>query len=372
MIHGDRVRQARELQGLTQTDFAERLEVAQSAVARIENGSLEPSEDLLGRISLLTRFPPTFFRQPPSDDLPMGSLLYRARLSVSKRKRAQAWRLAQLYYESADQLRQQLNVPPIRLPQLQEDPVTAARLARSALGLSPDGPIKNLVGTLERAGLIVVALPLRIQGLDAFSVWPGHQSKPPLIALLETTEGDRQRFSTAHEVGELVLHHPPTGTVTAMEHEANVFAAELLLPADSIGDELVPPVTLGSLAELKLRWGVSMQALIRRARDLNSITERQYRYLFEQLSTRGWKTQEPENLRIPAERPRALAKMVELLYGKDVDLSRLANELSRPEQFVRTMLEAHSFSNPMETKPSNGGKLLQLPHRQKQDAQELS
>jgi Zn-dependent peptidase ImmA (M78 family)/DNA-binding XRE family transcriptional regulator len=374
MIYGDRVRQVRELHGFTQTRFANELEVTQSTIARIENDSdsLEPSEDLLARIAMLTRFPPSFFRQPPSDDLPMGSLLYRSRESVSGQKRAKAWRLAQLYFESVDSLRQQLNVPPVRLPRtLEEDPITAARLTRSALGFPPTGPIKNLVAGLERGGVIIVALPLHIEGLDAFSLWPAGHTKPPVIALLETSEGDRQRFSTAHEVGELVLHQRPAGTVSEMEQGANRFAAEFLLPAESISEDLIPPVTLGSVAELKPRWGVSMQALIRRARGLDIITTRQYHYLFEQLGARNWKIQEPANLRIAPEQPRALSKMIELLYGKDVDISRLANELSRSEQFLRTMLTAHSWLGNSASEPSPSGKLLHLPSRKSHHSQQL-
>jgi Zn-dependent peptidase ImmA (M78 family)/transcriptional regulator with XRE-family HTH domain len=346
MIVGDRVRQARESLGLTQTELAERLDVGQAMIAQLESGRRQPSADLLTRISFLTGYPLSFFRQPALDDFPMGSLLYRARTSVSARQRVRAFRIAQTYFECVKRLREQLDVPAVRLPRLREDAVTAAQLTRSALGLSPDGPVRNLVRVLERSGVIVLQLPLRVAGLDAFSAWPAHAASPPVIALLETTEGDRQRFSTAHEVGELVLHAQPTGTITEMDAEANAFAAELLLPAKAMLEEIAVPVTLGSLSELKLRWGVSIQALIRRARDLEIISDRQYRYLFEQLSAKGWRLREPENLRIRVETPRAFLTMVELLYGKRLDISRLAADLHHTEAFIVRLLESHGALPP--------------------------
>ena len=56
-----------------------------------------------------------------------------------------------------------------------------------------------------------------------------------------------------------------------------------------------------------------------------------YRYLFEQLSQRGWRVNEPANLDIPKEKPRLIQKMIEQLYensniieliAKDVNLSK--------------------------------------------------
>ncbi len=86
------------------------------------------------------------------------------------------------------------------------------------------------------------------------------------------------------------------------------------MPEDAIKHELVTPVTLTSIATLKPKWGVSMQALIYRAHSLKIITDRQYRYLFEQLSAKGWRTREPSNLDIPIETPQAFGKMVQSVY----------------------------------------------------------
>jgi len=77
----------------------------------------------------------------------------------------------------------------------------------------------------------------------------------------------------------------------------------------------VPPVTLATVAKLKPRWRVSIQALIRRARDLAIISDRQYHYLFQQLSARGWRKREPAQFDVAAEKPRAFRKMAEVLYG---------------------------------------------------------
>ena len=107
----------------------------------------------------------------------------------------------------------------------------------------------------------------------------------------------------------------PMRSVREIEKEAFAFAAEFLMPADAMRGELVPPITLTSVARLKPKWGVSMQALIHRAKDLDIVSDRQYRYLFQQLTARGWRYSEPANLDVPIEKPRLITKLAEVAYG---------------------------------------------------------
>lgn len=342
MIYGERVKMARELRGLTQTELAARVGVNSSAIARIETGSLEPSEGLLDSIALQTRFPSTFFRRQPPSEFPEGSLQYRALISVPARERAQARRWAQAAWDCLREMSMRLKLTPVRLQPLSEEPEAAARITRSALGLSPDTPIPHLIRAVEKAGVLAISLPVAISGLDAFSTWINGNPPRPVIVLLDGVPGDRLRFSTAHELGELIVNTPPRGSRHEMELRANRFAAELLMPEVAMRQEIVLPVTLVSIAELKLRWRVSMQALIRRARDLKIITPRQYTYLQEQMGTKGWRRVEPPNLDVPIERPRAMRKMAELVYGDPIDYKKLGGDLSMTAQMVREIIEGRA------------------------------
>ena len=104
--------------------------------------------------------------------------------------------------------------------------------------------------------------------------------------------------------------------------------------------EIYQPVTLTGLAEMKPRWGVSIQALIRRALDLEMITRRQYKYLFEQLGARGWRMHEP--IAVPVEKPRALRQMAELIYGDPIDYERFASDTALTVRFLKRLIEAYA------------------------------
>jgi Zn-dependent peptidase ImmA (M78 family)/transcriptional regulator with XRE-family HTH domain len=335
-----RLRQARELRGLTQTALARQVGVHPSAIAQLETGRMQPSPEVLEALGRATGVPPAFFTRPSGPVLPLGSLRFRARAAMTARQRRQAWAYAEILYELMASLAAQTEYPAPRLPRLAGDPMAAAVDTRQALGLPPDQPIGPLIRTLEHHGVWVLAIPVSLPRRDACSAWAGGDGATPVIVVAATAAGDRRRFSVAHEVGHLVLHHLPEGTLHALERQADAFAEAFLLPEAAMRAALVPPITLTTLADLKARWGVSLQALIRRAHTLDLLTASQYRSLSAQLGARGWRTQEP--IAVPVERPRALRQLAELLYGRPLETQRLAHELSLDPAFVQELLEAHA------------------------------
>ena len=344
MIYGTRVREARELRGLTQSQLAERLGVDHSTIALLEADRIrELRPDLVQGLAQATSLPVAFLEDPDLRDFPIGSLLFRARGDMSKKEEAEARAWGSVIYRRVDSLAQRLKIPGVTLPRLIDvTPEEAATFTRAALGLSPDGPIPHLINAAERAGVLVLALPIEMPRRDAFSAWVGEAILRPVIAVVTGVPGDRLRFSVAHELGHLVMHQGHPMRIHQIEDEAGSFAEALLMPAEGIAADLVPPLTLTQIARLKPRWGVSIQALVRRAYRLDLLTKRQYTYMFEQIGQRGWRLHEPDNLSVKVERPRAVRKMIEVLYGLPLDYRRLAQDMRLHPHQVRQIVEAHA------------------------------
>ncbi len=64
----------------------------------------------------------------------------------------------------------------------------------------------------------------------------------------------------------------------------------------------------------------------------------EYRYLQEQIGLKGWRVREPGT--IPVERPRALRKMVEVLYGSAIDYRKLANDPNLAAPMLKQLIDA--------------------------------
>jgi Zn-dependent peptidase ImmA (M78 family)/transcriptional regulator with XRE-family HTH domain len=337
-VNGERVRQGRELRGLTQAGLAELLGVDQTMVAHIERGRKQPSTDLLEHLSSELQLPENFFRQSNPPDFPKGSLLFRSKSGIGKRIIAQAHAHSAIAFEFALRLSCQASLIPVRLP-LGGDPIIAARNVRQAMA-APDGPILAITRAIERLGVLVIPLP-DLRNCDAFAVWAGPARDYPVIGIITERPAGRARMSIAHELGHLVLHRHLRSGTQELEAHAYRFAAELLMPADSIvGHLAAEKLNLFRLAALKSAWGVSMQALARRARELNVINDRQYRYLMKQISMTGWRTNEPTlGPPLTPERPRAIRKLFEVVLGSTPNFKHVARKFAVSEDFLLEMIQ---------------------------------
>jgi Zn-dependent peptidase ImmA (M78 family)/transcriptional regulator with XRE-family HTH domain len=349
MIYGERIRQIRELRGWTQLELAEKLEIKQPFIAKLEGDRTNPPAQLMENLALLSGFPLEFFSREPEADFPAGSLLFRAHSVMTVKESAEMYRYAQLTFALWRTMlkKRKFKAFPISLPTgVSNDPQEAAALTRSELGLSPDKPITHLMHALEKAGVLMLGLSRSFEHRDAFSLWAGNDRARPVIVLSGGKVGDRLRMNIAHELGHLVMHKPIMNPVHEVEKQAFQFAAEFLMPAKQMRQEIVPPVNLDTFASLKPRWGVSIQALVVRAKELEIINQRKYAYLFQQLSARGWRTREPRMFDIPIEKPRAVRQIAEIVYGNPIRYKRLAEDVAMPESFIRSIIEAHTTKNP--------------------------
>src|SRR4051794_18378191 len=170
MIFGSRVRQARELRGLTQSNLADVCGVAQPYVAAVETGAKPASESFLKQAAAATCFPVAYFTEP-AVDLGPGSLLFRARASMTSRQERQARRYGEVLFEAMTALMSDLRPIPVQVPHLVPSlgPERAARIVRSAWGYAPDEPAHGLLLRAERHGVLAVAVPLPCASHEAFS-----------------------------------------------------------------------------------------------------------------------------------------------------------------------------------------------------------
>lgn len=334
IVNGERVRQAREMAALTQAELARRVNVSQAMVAHVENGLKQPSIELAEAIARETKLGIEFLQRPSGPTLPEGTLMFRAGAAASARDLTQARRMADCVLEMYYGMAAQFDLPPVGLHPTLGTPASAASAAREMLGLPFDRPIPHLVRSFEKAGGIVISIP-KLPGREAFAVWAGDR---PIVGIVTASSSDRLRFSFAHEIGHLLMHVRPTSQRDA-ERDAHKFAAELLMPETALRYDFQRGMDLNALGALKLKWGVSINSLVMRARELNLLSRRQMDTLMKQIASRGWRSREPEHLDLPLEKPRAFRQMAEQIYGIDIDRGQLATEYSLPLPFVSAVVE---------------------------------
>lgn len=290
----DMLRIARGAKPFTQVQLSKEIGVTQSAISKWEDGLAVPSDGDIQKLSLALNFPVDFFFQ--------SSRLYGFGACFHHRKRASlgAKALATIHDRinvlrlGTMRLLRQIEDFQVKFESLAlhdfKSPEAVARELR-AMWQMPLGPIRNLTAVVESAGGVILACNFETGRLDAISQWP--PGCPPLFFVNRKCPIDRLRFTIAHEIGHVVMH---TGIASSDgEAEADRFAAEFLMPARDIRSDL-SGLTLEKALRLKYQWRVSMQAIIRRARDLDVIDESRYRSLNVLLSKKGYRTSEPGEL----------------------------------------------------------------------------
>ncbi|WP_413431525.1 ImmA/IrrE family metallo-endopeptidase [Crateriforma spongiae] len=305
----------RQLLGLTRTQLAKASGLSQSHLTRVENGDRPLTDDIAKSVADALGRPIEFLQW--DGELFAGShVFHRRRASTRVRdvEKTNAFinfaRLRVIKMLEGANLKVKRQMKRITVT-AKVSPADAARNLRAAWQVPP-GPIANLVDLVESAGVVIWETDDLAAEVDALSLWPiGEEDQVfPVVVRVMGKSGDRERFTLAHELGHLCLHHHPAED---FELEANQFASEFLMPADDIRKSL-RNLDLPKAAALKGKWKVSMQAIIRRAFDLNVITESQYRYLNRDLSAKGYKKREP--VLIPSERPRLLEAMLKRFSSK--------------------------------------------------------
>lgn len=338
------------MHGMTQAELAHRVLTTQDRVSRIEKDEARCDAELEQMLAVELGVTSDCLRRAPAAPLQALSPQFRARSRVSQRDRSVALEWANLVNEEYQRLTETAAALPTRLSREDgEGPADAARRVRHLLGFNQREPLPYLVLAVERLGVRVLGLPITLSTMDGFSAWHGDT---PIIGLMTGVPADRVRFTVAHELGHLVLHRPGQAG-REIEAEADAFAAELLTPRDSIVTALPSNPTLNSLTMVKTRWGVSVKALVRRARELGVIDADRSLSLYKQLSKRGWNRQEPGF--VPEEKPRGFRKLAEIAYGAGPNTERLAQDAGWSEELALTVLRQYARSDELPRKVARSG-----------------
>jgi Zn-dependent peptidase ImmA (M78 family)/DNA-binding XRE family transcriptional regulator len=310
----DLLKMLRDAKGFTQIEAGERAGLSQAHYSKIEGGVRSPDSGQIEALADAFGVTPVFFARPDDPYFFKAPKMYRSR-RVGKRKLRSFEAKVRLAHMSTRRLRQAAPVTFKRGVPLIEgsvdelhvyDPIEVARHVRKLWRMG-DGPALNLMKFMEAAGIFLLPMKDMPERIDAVFCEP-LKDYPPLIIYRQDAPPDRIRYTIAHELGHYVMrHHERSIDEEAREREANLFANELLMPAARIRRYL-SRITLDSAALAKELWGVSIAALVRRARDLGVIDDRRYKNLYIEISKRGWRREEPVEL--DREHPRLLSSMI--------------------------------------------------------------
>lgn len=305
---GDQLRVARELKRMTQAALARaageagRAKLTAAAVSQFELGLAVPTTMTLAALATALEVDAEFLTTAAVDAEAELPAFFRSLRATSAQERKRARHQVQFVHRLAQVLNDIVGLPARSLPCIPTDPYAepreraaaaedAAAKVRKMLKLER-GPVLDVIGCLEAHGVVCARLEFQEAKVDAFSV--NFSDHPVAVLATDKAKWDRSRFDAAHELAHLVMHEDAAGVAEA-EKQADEFAAAFLMPASDIRAELPASADWRHLKALKAEWGVSIAALLRRAKTLEVMSDGAYVSATKVMSARGWRRHEPVN-----------------------------------------------------------------------------
>ncbi len=300
----ERLKSARTMAGLSLQDLAVKLQnrVTRQALHKYEKGEFMPDSDMLGLLcEALSVRPDYFFRKA---EVNLENVEFRKHQKFPVKEKKSIIEKTRDFLSRYIELEEILGINTtfelgfeIPLITSKEDVEAAAVQLRKKWKLGTD-PIFNLIELLEDNHIKVIEIETEDDGLEGVSALVN--GTIPVIVLNRGTAQrqkplDRVRFTAMHEVGHLVL---PLEGYTEKEKEkfCHYFASAMLLPKDIVFKEIGEvrnKLLIPELGGIKQQYGISIQAIAYRLKDLKVISESYFKQFMFMVNHLGYRIDEP-------------------------------------------------------------------------------
>lgn len=310
---GANIKSARIYRGYSITELAELTGISKQTLSAYENNKRALTPENKMKLMQALDFPVEFFDKGMIAKVDNQTVFFRAlKSTIEKDRQSIAESLLYITYVY-EVLESYVNFPVFNIPNnllekydfKAEDNFNViediAMYLRQFWDIG-DRPINNIQDLLERNGIFIIKNYSKNEKIDAFStsVKVNNGSIVHFVDVLETKSQSRINFDIAHELGHIILHKGLTkeqysAYFNKIEKDANRFASAFLMPESNAYDKLCNLIAFKPRFFIPVAnyFNVSIQAAVRRAKDLNIIDDYTYSSLYRTISANGWRKHEP-------------------------------------------------------------------------------
>ena len=301
-LFAERFKSARIMSGLSLQTLADKIgnRISRQALHKYEKGDSFPDSEILGLLCEAFGVRPEFFTRESIVEL--GTIEFRKIAKLPSKEQSRVIEITKEFLTRYLELEELLGIQKTFSNPLDgENTITSfdqveeyANFIRKEWKLGDD-PIANVVELLENNNIKVIEIDAEDE-FDGLQTWINGKNIPVIVLNIgRLKSSDRKRFTALHELGHLIL---PLNNLPekVAEKYCHRFAAAMLLPKVSANKEIGVvrnKISLQELGMIKQKYGISIQAIIYRAKDLNIITNSYFSNLFFLINQMGWKVLEP-------------------------------------------------------------------------------
>lgn len=285
-LFAQRLKNARVMRGLSMDELCEKMNaiISKQSISKYESGKMLPNSSVLLALSKALDVSTDYFFRC---GICLEKVEFRKKSSLGKKRETQITEIVRDHLERYILIEQivSMNIPfsnPIHNYRINavDDIETAVRELRKSWWIGMDS-LPNIMELLEDKGIKIIEIEAndKFDGLSA-NVNGG---TIPVIVVNKQWPIERKRFTCMHELGHLLLNLPPELDEKSKEKYCHYFANAMLLPAEAFLREIGSKrrhLSMSELIPIKEYFGISISAILKRAYDLEVITDTCYKTFY--------------------------------------------------------------------------------------------
>jgi len=296
----ERLRSARIMTKLSMDGLVERIDgaVTKQSISKYERGLSLPDSDLLIKLAQALSVPVDYFFRERF--ISLETINFRKKAGLAEKELGSIQEQVKDSLERYIELETLLGINPNFVNPLKEQIISsledveqAAERVREFWRAGASSPITSVISLLEENEVKIIELKVG-EGFEGLS---GLANGNPVIILRSDSSNDRKRFTALHELAHLILRVEGALEKKEKERLCHSLAGALLLPRQAVLKELSAPsrsnISLFELVKIKEHYGISIQAVMARAKAVGIISEYVYKQFNILINRYQWRVQEP-------------------------------------------------------------------------------
>ncbi|MGD1892997.1 MAG: helix-turn-helix domain-containing protein [Cyclobacteriaceae bacterium] len=335
-----RLKSARLMNGLSLQALADRMHnrITKQALSKYEQGQMMPSSEIVGLLSEALQVRPDYFYS--ETEVTFGEIEFRKLKKYSAKEKQRIIEITRDILRRYIELEELLGIESrfdnplgnISIPIVKNysdallNVEAAADQLRQVWNLGGNS-IGNVIELLEDHHIKVIEVESNVE-LDGFSTYVNDNI--PVIVLNKSKldeHTDRKRWTALHELGHLLLSDLASFSERNKEKLCHYFAGAVLFPEEAMKAELGErrtKLSLNELGALKQQYGISMQAIVYRAKELGIVNENYFKQFFFMFRQMGYKEKEPVEYKGLEESTRFKQLLFRALAEEIISMSKAA------------------------------------------------
>lgn len=337
----NRLVNARKIRCMSQRNLAEALEISASAIQKYENGKMMPSSNILIQMCKILNVNLDYFFRPFNTSLDLSKFEFRKKSSLGEKQKESIKLIVaskvEKYLEIEsfvnDSVTFSLDYSDI-IASNEKDAIEIAQRIRRDWNIGFDA-IVSAIELLESCGVKII----EVDENDKFSGACNMVDSIPIIAVNKNMQSERKRLTIFHELGHLVMKFADGAD---KEKLCNVFANEVLIPSEKFISIIGPirhDISLVELKAIQQEYGISIDALMAKANNLNIISNQRYQVYYKKKNSNTALRESIEKSRYENERTSRFERLVyRALASEIISFSKAAALLEISVNDVRKNL----------------------------------